>query len=67
MTWFILGALAGGSVLIINKDPFIAFQIGGSVAVLLTIGGFLLSDEVETNKYAQMAIDLENAVFIDDK
>ena len=67
MTWFVFGALFGGSILIINKDPYIAFQIGGTVAVLLTIGGFLLSDDVENNKYAMMAIELENAVFIDDK
>jgi len=52
MTWFALGAIFGSSVIITFNNPFIAFQIGGTVGLIITIGGFLLSDEMETNEYA---------------
>ena len=64
-SWFAAGAIFGSAMIITFNNPFVAFQIGGTVGLIITIGGCLLSDEMETNKYAQMAIDLEQAIFLD--
>ena len=52
MSFFALGALVGSIVMSFLDDPFIAFAIGGTAGVVITIAGCLLSNEFETNKYA---------------
>ena len=46
-----------GLAIVINiKDPFVMFQIAGTVGFVITIAGCYLSDEMETNEYAKLAL-----------
>jgi uncharacterized membrane protein YjjP (DUF1212 family) len=58
-TFLAIGMMCGSAVVILFKNPFKAFQIGGTMGLIITVAGFFLSNENETNKYAQQAIELE--------
>ena len=55
-TWFCIGMIFGLAIVINIKDPFVMFQIAGTVGFVITIAGYYLSDEMETNEYAKMAL-----------
>ena len=48
----VFGAMTGTIIIILFNNPFIAFQIGGSVGFIITVAGFYINDEVETNEQA---------------
>lgn len=57
--FFGLGALVGSIVSGITMrfyTPFHGYTFGALVAFAIAIGSVLLSDEIETNEYAQEAI-----------
>jgi hypothetical protein len=50
ITWFVIGALSGSIIVITINNPFIAFQIGATAGLIITIGACVLSDDVEYNE-----------------
>ena len=60
---FGIGSLFGaifGTVILNYEMPKVGFALASVVAILITIAGFLTSDELETNQYADIKdIELE--------
>ena len=62
MSFFSLAAIVGGLVAAVSSgagNPFLAFNFGAFIAFLITIGGAMLDDDVETNEYAIVKNSLE--------
>ena len=55
--------MIGITITILEENPFVRFQYAGTFGFLITIAGYYLSDEMETNKYAMQAIALEDSIY----
>jgi len=60
-----IGALLAG-ICTQYYDPFLCFHVGAFLTFLITFTGFMLTDEVETNKYALMLSD-EDRMYLEEE
>lgn len=60
--FFGLGALGGtimASIVTEYYDPYLGFRISSFVTILLTFTALFISDELETNEQAMLAVEFE--------